>query len=75
MVSKNIMFAGCSERYSREVKLTCGVRISSGVIYKVVLDSAIMFWELPPDLVSLAWQLGPFSTCWVVATVFQRKAL
>ena len=43
MVSKNIMFAGYSEQYSREVKLTCGVRISSGVIYNVVLDSAIMF--------------------------------
>ena len=42
-VSKNIMFAGCSEQYSGEFKLTCGVRISSGVIYKVVLDSAIMF--------------------------------
>ena len=43
IVSKNIMFAGCSEKYSREVQLTCGVRISSGVIYKGVLDSAIMF--------------------------------
>ena len=40
---KNIMFAGCSEKYSRGVQLTCGVRISSGVIYKGVLDSAIMF--------------------------------